>query len=449
MKIGVYILNKNAKQTYKKECYNVRTNAGMEVVRDILRRAGYETEYCSSATAHLFDVILFSVTSDCDFWPFIAERLRWQKGDYKVILGGAGVLNVRPFLPWVDYFVLGRAENVIDKLIEGLANDGEYEGPSVIRSKTFDPNKEYTINQVRERYPHAIKLPDGSTYEEDIIGCNHKCFFCGYSWQRRPVLTGAFKYSGLWHGTIDRERAILDMDAGDPVDLNKLRTTAIDGLSERLRAIVNKKITNEMLIRFIQNLASCEKPHQLKLYNIVGYPTETEADWWEFRHVLEAADKPLERREKQTCILLHSTPFRAMPATPMCCAPMSYKNYRRAIADALGKGMKGNIFFQGNSIWAVESMATESLPTVIQSAIVWRGTERDSYNFAKLAASKKFQRADAKTKQATLEKYFDVATLFGAYDMETVPTRYLKTYVDYKKIARQHFPQEGGGQHGS
>lgn len=436
MKIAVYVLNKNAKQTYKKECFDIRLNAGISIVIDILRRQGYEVDFCSSATVHNYDIVLFAITSDCDWWPFIAERVKWQKGNYKVIVGGAGVLNVRPFLEFVDYFVLGRAENVIDKLVKAIEADGEFEHESVVYSKKFDINKKYKINQVQHIYAHDIVLENGDKYHEDIIGCNHKCFFCGYTWQRKAVLDSVFEYSGLWNGGVDRERAILDINNGIALDWNKLRTTAIDGLSERLRFMVNKKISNDILIDFLQRLAKCEKPHQVKFYNIVGYPTETWEDWQEFKNVIKIADKDFAKQEKQTCILLHNTPFRAMPATPLACAPMSYKNYRGKIAEILGHGnYRGNIFYQGNAMWAVESMATESLPTVIQSAIVWRGTEADSDNIAKLALSKKFASANTAVKQATLEKYFDVKKLFGAFTLNELPTRYLQTYADYQKLA--------------
>ena len=96
--------------------------------------------------------------------------------------------------------------------------------------------------------------------------------------------------------------------------------------------------------------------------------------------------------------------------------------------------LKGNIFYQGNAIWAVESMGTDSLSTVIQSAIVWRGTESDSDNFVKVAASKKFKSASSAVKQATLEKYFDVCKLFGAFTKSTLPTRYLKTYCKVERM---------------
>ena len=79
-------------------------------------------------------------------------------------------------------------------------------------------------------------------------------------------------------------------------------------------------------------------------------------------------------------------------------------------------------------------MGTESLPTVMLSAIVWRGTEKDTDNVRKIAMSSKFWAVNATVKQATLEKYFDIKTLFGKYAAETLPTRYLKTYAKIEKM---------------
>lgn len=430
LKIGVYVLGKYAKQTYKKECYDVRLNAGMAVVCDILRRSGFTNiGYCSAVNAHKYDMVMYSVTADCDWWEFVAERVRWQKGNYKVVVGGQGVLNPRPFLGLVDYFVLGRAEGIQDKLAQAILDGEDCTDEHIVSSASYSINKLYYINQTDTIYPHDIKLDNGQTYHEDAIGCNHKCLFCGYTWHRKQARQEEFNYSGLWNGGKDRERAMIDMDNGVEVDLVKLRTTAIDGLSERLRFMVNKKITREMLRQFIDALARCEKPHQVKFYNIVGYPTETFEDWEEFLEDIIKVDERLPKSEKQTSILLHSTPFRAMPATPLACKPMSYINYRGLLAKRLGKGKyKGNIFYQGNSIWAVEGMGTESLSTVIQSAIVWRGTEDDTENIIKVATSKKFASASTGVKQKTLEKYFDVDKLFGAFTPDTLPTRNIRTY---------------------
>lgn len=438
LKIGVYVLAKYAKQTYKKECYDARINAGMAVVCDVLKRAGFTNiQYCSSANAHKFDMVMYSVISDCDWWEFIRERVGWQNGDYKVVVGGAGCLNPRPFLQYVDYFVLGRAEGIQPKIAQAILDGEECADEHIISSKSFSMEKDYYINQVDQTYPFPIIMDSGKEYREDAIGCNHRCLYCGYTWHRRQAGSGEFTYGGLWrgNGNEDWERAMLDMQNGVETNLNKLRTTAIDGMSERLRFKVNKKITREMLREFILRIAKCEKPHQVKFFNIVGYPTETLEDWQEFLEDIILVDEKLPKTEKQTSILLHSTPFRPMPATPMACEPMSYINYRGLIAKELGKGKyRGKIFYQGNSIWAVESMGTESLSTVIQSAIIWRGTEKDSENIVKVACSRKFASASTAAKQATLEKYFDVDRLFGTYTPETLPTRNIKTYCNVEKM---------------
>jgi radical SAM superfamily enzyme YgiQ (UPF0313 family) len=434
LKICAYVVGAHAKQNYKSESFNTRLFAGLSVVIDILKRKGYQIDFASKATVHNYDVVLVSITSDCDWWPFIAERVKWQKGNYKVVAGGAGVLNVRPFLELVDYFVLGRAEGAADGLVDAIATNTPFEHKSIINGKTFDCNNFYYLNQVEHYYPHEIILENGKAYKENNLGCNHKCLFCGYTWHRKNI-SKEFEWDWIWAGSQDRERAILDIAKGKDIDFNKLRTTAIDGFSQRLRFMVNKKITRDMLQDFIYKLAKCEKPHQVKFYNIVGYPTETPDDWQEFLEDIIAVDKKLPKTDKQTSVLLHSTPFRAMPATPLACKEMSYKNYRGEIARVLGGGKyKGNIFYQGNSIWAVESMATESLSTVIQSAIVWRGTEKDTENMIKISCSNKFSAASTTVKQATLEKYFDVKTLFGKFTAETLPTKYLKTYANIEKM---------------
>lgn len=434
MKICAYVLEEHAKQTYKQESYNKRLFAGLQVVIDILKRAGYQVDFAGKATAHQYDIVLVSITSDCDWWPYINERTQWGKGNYIVIIGGAGVLNVRPFLRYADYFVLGRAEGIADKLVKAIVEGEPFESKYVINANTFNPENNYSINQVDCIYPHDIELENGESYHEDIIGCNHKCLFCGYTWHRKNANDEVFSYSGLWNGGADRERAMIDIANGEEVDLVKLRTTAIDGLSQRLRFAVNKRITREMLRDFLDKLAKCGKPHQVKFYNIIGYPTETEDDWFEFLEDIRTVDERLPKTQKQTCILLHSTPFRPMPATPLACKPMSYRNYRGEIARILGTGLKGNIFYQGNSIWAVESMGTESLPTVTQSAIVWRGTEADADNLERIARSRKFKSASMAVKQATLEKYFDVSKLFREYTKDTLPTRYLRTYAKVENM---------------
>lgn len=437
MRICAYVQEAYSKANYKNECMDTRQFVGLRVVIDCLERAGYSVEYAGLATVYQYDVVLVSLTADCDWWTFISERQRWRKGGYKVLVGGAGVLHVAPFLPWFYAAMLGRGENLIVPLIQGIEAGDRWESESVLYSDTFSEDKIYRLAQVDIQYPHPIKLSENRNFCEGAIGCNHKCLFCGYTWQRKFVSPHEYyrMEDSLFGNIADKERAMLDLDE-DPrsIDFSHLRTTAIDGFSERLRVGVNKPITRRIIHNFlVAMINSPAKPHQLKFYNICGYPTETDEDWMEFLDELRLADEATDRRDKQWSIVLHSTPFRAMPATPMACAPMSKRNYRGLIGGKLGAGLKGNLIYQGKNLWAVESMGTDSLSTVMLSAIAHRGSREDSENVGRLCATKKFWSASASVREKTLERYFDMDRLFGPFTPETLPSRYLRTYLPVER----------------
>jgi len=443
MRICAYVQGEYAKQTYSNECFNVRQWVGLSVIIDALRRAGYPVEFAGLATVHEYDVILVSITSDCDWWGYIAERERWRAGRYLVVVGGAGVLNVRPFLRWADAFVLGRGEDIAVGIVSEHARGGRYESPSVIWADDFNPSRRYQIAQTPP-YPHPVRLENGKTYREQTMGCPHKCLFCGYTWQRKYYGKGAFKgVSGLWSGAEveqEQEAALIDMHRAGEYNLKHLLITAIDGSSERLRMMVNKRITSHMLTELLEVMAAHDKPHQLKIYNILGYPTETHDDWREFAELLATVDGRMSKR-KQWSILLHNTPFRPMPATPAACWPAHYGNLRGEYARVVGGGKyKGNIFYQGNAFWAVEGMGCDSLPTHTLSMICHRGTEQDADNIRRIAASPKFWRASTAVRQATLERYFDVGRLFGALSPDELPTKYLQTYCGIERMWGRDIP---------
>lgn len=435
MKICAYVQTQYAKQNYAKECLDTRQFVGLRVIIDCIEQTGRAVEYAGSATVHEYDSVLVSLTSDCDWWSFIAERVKWKPGKYKVIIGGAGLLNVRPFLEYADYFVLGRGENVIDGIIDEIETGNRFDFDSVIRASEFSADNKYMIAQASCLYPNEIEISGGKKWNESMIGCNHKCLFCGYTWHRKQLGQEVFAWDdAMGMNMKDKEKAMLDMCKDySKVDFSHLRTTAIDGMSERLRFKISKKITRKHVVDFLIAAGKSKaKPHQLKLYNIIGYPTETEEDWIEFVETIKEADSQFQK-STQWSILLHCTPFRATPATPVACWPMEYRNMRGEVGRILGKGLKGNLVYQGKKFWAVESMGTESLPTVFMSAIAIRGTEDDARNIRLLACSKKYAGLDTKRKVATMENYFDREKLFGQFSTNTLPTRYLKTYAKYER----------------
>ena len=428
MKIAAYVMDAYAKQTYAQESHDVRAWPGFEMVLDSLRRAGYVPEYAGRATAHLYDVVLVSITSDCDWWPFVAERMQWHGKPGLVIAGGAGVLNVRPYLRHVDAFVLGRGEVIAPAMLDAHANGNRYESASVIWSDTFSVDRRYEIAQTDAPYPHEFIMTNGKRFREGSIGCPNRCLFCGYTWQRRYIGDGTYRAGAESMNSGNRERTIIDLLKLPPhqwQDDGPLRIVGLDGMSERLRRKVNKQITSEMFREFLRGLASISPPHQVKVYCIVGYPTETEDDWQEFVADLRAVDSTL-TPGKQWSILLHCTPFRAMPATPAAGWPMALRDLRGEVSKRLKRpGMKGNIFYQGNRFWAVEGMGTDSLPTVVHSALALRGTESDADMMTRLACAAKYWKADRRGRMATLEKHFDLVNLFAARTKEDLPTRFL------------------------
>lgn len=177
----------------------------------------------------------------------------------------------------------------------------------------FNYDKIWKIEQVEIPYQHDLKLSEKRTFSEGEIGCNHRCLFCGYTWQRKFISPHSDYRMGYGLFQMeDKERAMLDLDK-DPncIDWAHLRTTAIDGFSERIRCGVNKRITSRIIHQFLTTMLAYQgAPHQLKLFNICGYPTETEEDWREFLEELRRADMETPRRERQWSIVLHSTPFR-------------------------------------------------------------------------------------------------------------------------------------------
>lgn len=440
--IARYVQTRYAKPAYAVESFDVRGWPGLAMVVDALQRTGHEVDYCSAATAHRHRVVLVSVTSACDWWSFIAERERWQPcPDTVVVVGGPGVLNVRPFLRWADVFVFGRGEHLISPLADALLAGERFDHESVCYADAFGPESTYRIAQASEPWPHSVRLEGGKLWSERSIGCQRKCLFCGYTWHRRNVAgmqDASSAGSAMW-GNVSAERTFFDLDLARPDTWAKGTTRLIlglDGFSERLRRMVNKPITREMVRMLVSGIASTDRTHWVQLYNISGLPSETHDDWLEIKEDIAAADCAAPRPDgKQWKILLHSTQFRAMPATPSACWPMELKSHRGEIAAVLRDPENPNlVFHQGPRTWAVETAGTEALPSVVLDAVSLRGTEEDSESVGRIARTRRFWGSRSDSKMATLAGCFDLQRLFGEFAAETLPTRYLKGYAGVERM---------------
>jgi len=256
--IAIYIQGKYAKKAYKVESYNVRAWPGLELIKDVLVRGGYDIKYCGSATVTEHKIILVSITHSIDWYPFIEERVKWRAGDYTIIAGGTGIHNIRAVLPQADIFVFGRAEDIIIPLVEAALSDKQYNHPSVAYSVDFKADKTYRIAQARGLYPHPVKMANEIDYVEKSIGCQRACLFCSYCWHRKHIgglqhESGAMDVMHKTSAEITFFDLKLDEDNiwGDK-DGAGHRIVGLDGLSERLRFMVNKPIKNKAVKKFIE-----------------------------------------------------------------------------------------------------------------------------------------------------------------------------------------------------
>ena len=246
----------------------------------------------------------------------------------------------------------------------------------------------------------------------------------------------------------ERECALLDYHKGTyKVNWKMIRTTAIDGFSERIRFGVAKPIRNNVLKKFLLDAAASDAtPHIVRIFNIIGFPTETHDDWEELIDVFRQADAECTGTSngKKWVYGLQNNHFIPYPATPMACAPFTRKNFRGAMRRELGINLPKSRLHEGKFIDLVESSNIEALSIVLLNLIVARGGREDSENIIKIARSKKFWRSLSIVKENTLAKYFDLDTLCGAYSPENLPSRYLHTYANVEKLYGRTALERGG-----
>lgn len=440
--VAIYVQERYNKKTYKRESYNVRIWSGVEMLRDQLERNSIAVSYCGRHTVASYKVILVSITSSIDWYSFIAERTQWANGDYVIIAGGAGVDNIRPFLEYADVFVFGRAEEIIVPLVQSALGKDGYEHASVCYSDAFSMADSYVINQAEQCYPHLYKVASGDSWQEKAIGCQRKCLFCQYAWTRRHVTE--IDTDGDYNRAPVDERTIFDFDLQHPEAWagggRGYIITGVDGSSERLRFLMNKPITDDLLCEFIIASVRVPRLYRVKMFNIVGLPSETEDDWHSLIDVFKRADKQIKRTADDRPFYVFeivNSHFDAQPCTPLATSPGEYTDLRWLPADTVRVTPSEfrHKVFDGSTVRVLYMWSTETLATVALWYAVMRGVETDAGAIRKLALSKKFWSANTLTRRATVEKYLDIERLFGGYTWDTLPTRYLNTYISQQKMA--------------
>ena len=370
-----------------------------------------------------------------------------------VMAGGAALfLNPEPVADFLDLICLGEAEVFLDRVLHLLADGIASPRPGLLRSLAAIPGvyvpslrnpagpERVTVSrqylQSLDSAPVATTIATPETEFGDLHlvelsrGCPRGCRFCaaGYIYlpyrqrsleviqaQVASAIAGHRKV-GLVAAAVGDYRGIGELcrdilQRGGSVSVSSLRidgldeamidvlvasghktaTLAPEGGSQRLRDVIRKGISEEQILDACQRLIGRDILN-LKLYFIIGLPTETDDDIEELLGLVERIRLLVLERARLNKrlgeIILSVNPFIPKPFTPFqWCGMMEQKQLEKRLA-LLQKGVRRmpNVSLQCESIkeamlQALLSRGDRSLaPFLVKSAELgsWRKGAREA-----------------------------------------------------------------------
>ncbi len=369
-----------------------------------------------------------------------------------VMAGGAALfLNPEPVAEFFDLIGLGEAEVFLSRILSSIADGMSRPRPELLDQLSAIPGvylpsrhtpgggDGYTVTrQYLQRLDDApvettIGAPESEFGDLHLVelsrGCPRGCRFCaaGYIYlpyrQRSPELireqvsraiAGHRKVGlvaaavGDYRGIGELCRDILEM--GGSVSVSSLRIDSLDdsmidvlvasghktatlapeGGSQRLRDLIRKGISEEQILAACERLISRDILN-LKLYFIIGLPTETDGDIEELLGLVERIRAQVLERARLNRrigeIILSVNPFIPKPFTPFqWCGMLDRKQLEKRL-EGLQRGVRRmpNVSLQAESVreamlQALLSRGDRSLaPFLVRSAELgsWRKVARE------------------------------------------------------------------------
>lgn len=329
------------------KCFNwldlpdhARPFGGQIVIDSLIKNGHIVKDYDGSDKKN----ILVSLYWCEDIYDLIRFRARNGIKDGSQIIAGGNYAGTSPnaVLPFVGGCFAGDGDNWDGISLENIATSGK---TIKLKNDSFECKK--------------IKMETKSVgkNEADIMeisrGCKHKCLFCQYSWLKpykehsfgdiqkeleskttkriRMTCADLFQHSE-YNKILDETRRrgiyIANQDAAlnsikhlTKENIEKSQRFGIDGMSERLRLMVNKNITNDFLIECLVKYRSLGVGRCLG-YNIFGYPTESKGD---FEDWIKTLNRVIDNIEPPFTFVISWNAFMPMPLTPLQWSATSYK----------------------------------------------------------------------------------------------------------------------------
>lgn len=322
-----------------------------------LRSIGYSIDILKKPKQG-YDVELISVHHCSDF--LLLAKMK-KKAKIRIIGGHPMQNNPRPVIPLGDVICVGEGESWIKSAIQRLdESDLDIESlvglPGTIISKDWVDGSLIPTANIEDPLPDNppyLNRPgtrSAAWYLEIARGCPFKCHYCElghstkfrkYSYQHlvkkidqmdtsktrkinfyapdeasHPDFKELFDYlkkKGFLSG-FSSMRIDTVMKSQPPLKMNTLIRVGIDGLTEKTRFRVNKKITNQQIIDYFKMFIN--KGHvQFKMFMIIGFPWEEVDDFKEFEYLMQQIFQI--KLHKNISLRIKWTPFIPQPCTPL------------------------------------------------------------------------------------------------------------------------------------
>ena len=357
-----------------------------------------------------FDIVAFTLQYEEDY-PNVVRMLlesgipprveARREEDPLVIAGGpCATANPEPLADYIDLFVIGEAEPIMDQLLDGIKISGrprkhieelaDLEG--IYLPYISDTAKRVWIRDLNDAlHPLAQQIPlveEGSPYMpifgkaftvEVVRGCNRSCRFCliGHIWRPKrerslervvsiidegikytPVnkisLIGAslFGYShleDLCEAIVSRgfELSVSSLNPesiterlADLLAKGNQRTVTVapDAATEKMRGVIRKMMEEESLINAAKALLS-RGVKQLKMYFMIGLPEEVPED---VAAIAQLSKKVANVGYGFRSIHLSINPFIPKPHTPFQWKKPPSVSYVRSCLKLIREELKGD-----------------------------------------------------------------------------------------------------------
>ena len=333
-----------------------------------LWRNNITTQSVTEKTAPAYDVILFSIfwwQHVIDFYKFCetAKIGKCYSDSPRLVVGGFNSFNPVLFKKYAHVVVVGDGEDIILKAIRGDTSLSFYTGNE----------NEVIYNQCDISDNQFIYTNESKICRIEIArGCPYHCKFCQLSAMKKyrelscdkleAMLSHTGKRIALFspnktsHKEFPRIKSLVEnMRKTDVVpdvrfnDVEKFYTggtyqIGIEGISERLRFSVGKKLTNEryreIVSYVVQKSINEGKKPNIHVGYILDLPTETEEDWNEFTSFLDSLQ--MIKNIQYFDLFFVFNMFMPAPFTPLENARINYeREYQPKIRKAL-KWHEGN-----------------------------------------------------------------------------------------------------------